>query len=241
MPSLIRKVITANQDSVTLSCANMSKFGFGITGNWVGTVNFSYSLDGINFAAYPQGGPLNAFPFAPVGTAAQVAVSSVTGNGNWEGDVKNFLAVRATFVRTSGSVSVAIGASTDLSYQDAFLGSTSTFVSQPQAGGGQNVMTIAAQPNRGWRCRTLTASFSGVPGSPPLVTISDGGSATLWSEYASDPSGTGTYKVNLPDDPRTPGLSGGGVYGTPGNNMVITIAAPGGTITSIINAEMIVM
>jgi hypothetical protein len=238
MAAIIRETLTATQTTLTMNVAGMSKVGFNIGGNWTGTILFQGSFDGVNFASNPQGGPLNVTPFPPVGTGAQVPQSSTTVNGSFERDVQNYVAVRVTFNRVSGSAQVAIGASLDLSYQEAFLVSTSVFVNQQGGAGVANVLTIAAQPNRAWRCRTLVVSFSAVPAAPVLVTVSDGGSATLWQEYAISSSADASYKVKIPLDPPIPGTGSGGVFGTPGNSLVITCAAPGGAVVSQIDAEI---
>lgn len=232
MANLIREALTADQQPLFLYTGGMSKVGFGVTGTWVGSIAFTYSTDGIVF------NPLFVTPFA-TGTAVQV----VTANGNWEALIRNIVAVRAVFSRTSGTAVVVIGASLDSSYQDAFLAATSKYVSQSVGSGATNVVTIAAQANRAWRCRTLSVGFSVAASAAVDLKITDGASSVLWEGYVPPNSGAslaggGQFLAPLPTDPNTPGLVGGGVVGTPGNSMVITLAAPGGSVVSTVNAEM---
>jgi len=101
-------------------------------------------------------------------------------------------------------------------------------------------VTIAAQTNRGWRLRTLTVGWSVAPAAAVLCTIQDG-STVIWETYIPKDTPVGDFQVKLPADPNTPGLSGGGVFNTPGNTLVITVADPGGSVVSKINAEIIPM
>ena len=48
----------------------------------------------------------------------------------------------------------------------------------------------------------------------------------------------GSWNVPLPFDTGTPGQVGGGLVTTPGNSLVITLAAPGGSVVSTLNAEV---
>ncbi len=226
MANIIREALTATGMKLPLFVGGMSRVGFSVTGTWVGTVAFEVSYDGVNFrTAFVQ-------PFA-----SGTAVSSTTANGSWWMDVSNALVVRATFTRTSGTAVVVIGTSIDASYQDAFLVSTSRYVSQEVTGGATNVITVAAQANRAWRLRTLTGAFSVAAGATVELIVSDGASAVMWDTYV--PLAAGPWVVTLPADPNVPGLSGGGVVNTPGNTLVITLAAPGGSVVSQVNAEII--
>lgn len=235
MANILREALNADAMQLAIYCGGMSKVGINLAGTWVGTVKFFGSTDGTNFV------PLSMTPFAS-GTTVQ----SATANGNWEISVQSLslVAVKVTFTRTSGTVLVTMGASIDSSYQDAFLASTSHFVSQSVSGGATNVITIAAQVNRAWRCRSLQVSFSVASGAAVLITISDGASSVLWEGYVPiNNEGVATvgstFNVPLPPDPMTPGLTGGGVVNTPGNSLVITLAAPGGSVVSKVNAEIV--
>jgi hypothetical protein len=202
-----------------------SRIGINLSGNWTGLVSFFGSYDGINFF------PVSVTPF-PFGTTTQTA----TANGSWFFDAVNYQSVRVVFTTlTTGFVAVTLAAAVDSSWQDAFLAASSRFVEQDTAGGTQNQITIAGQANRAWRCRKVSGGFSGVPASPVKVTISDGASTILWAEYVS----AAQWTLNLPGDPGVANISGGGVVGTPGNSMVITVAAPGGGLGSSASAEMI--
>lgn len=225
MANTVREALNATGMSVTLNCVGQSNVGIGITGTWVGTVSFFGSFDGVNFNV-----PLAATPF-PSGTA----VSTTTGNGNWFSSGLNLAAVQAVFTRTSGTATVVLAASLDSSFQSAFLASTSQSVSQSVSGGLANVLTIAAQANRAWNVGTLVVGFSVAPAAAVLCTIADGGSSVLWETYvppltdAGAATVGGTFQVPLPP---------GGVFGTPGNSIVITLAAPGGAVVSKVNAAV---
>ncbi len=232
MANIIREALTADQMQLFLYCGGMSKAGFGVSGTWVGTVAFFGSTDGINFI------PLSVTPFASGAT-----VQSTTATGNWEALVRNFVAIKVVFTRTSGTAVIVLAASLDSSYQDAFLAPTSKYVSQNVGSGATNVITVAAQANRAWRLRTLSVAFSVAAGAGVDLKITDGASSVLWEGYVPASAGPlvaggGTYLVPLPPPSGTPGLLDGGVVGTPGNTLVVTLAAPGGSVVSTLNAEM---
>jgi hypothetical protein len=235
MATLVRRALTAVGDSLRVNCAGLTKVGFGVTGNWAGTLQFSGTVDGLTFK------PIYLIPYPPGTGTLPTGVNTVTANGNLEFPAENYVAITAqlTALTSAGGPLVSAAASNDTSYQDAFQASTSNYVSQQVGGGAVNSVTIAAQANRALRCRTLTYSFSAAPAGPVLITIYDGGSSNvLWQEYANVVSTSLSAKLNLPSDWNTPYTTGGGVVGSIGNSMQITIAAPGGTITSILNAEM---
>ncbi len=234
MATILREALNSQGMQLTIFCGGQSYVGLNVSGTWAGLINWSGSFDGIKFF------PLSVTPF-PSGATVQ----SVTGNGNSFVPVQNYVAVRATLTTlTSGSAVVTMAASIDSSYQDAFLGATSLFVNQETSGGLTNVVTIAAQANRAWRCRTLSVGFSVAAGAAVALTISDGSSGVIWKGYVpANPEATGTsggtFLVPLPADSNVPGVSGGGVVGTVGNSMIITLGAPGGSVVSEVNAEMI--
>ena len=226
MAAILREVLNAQGMKLTINCSGQSYVGLNLSGTWTGKVSFNGSFDGIKFF------PLSMTPFASGAT-----VQSATGNGNWFIPIQNYVAVQVSFdTLTTGTVAVTMATSIDSSYQDAFLVSTSKYVNQEMTGGSQNQVTIAAQANRAWKLRTLVVSFSTAPGAAVPITISDGASATIWKTHA--PASAGAYLVLLPADMDWPGVTGGGVVGTPGNSMVITVGAPGGSVTSEINAEL---
>lgn len=234
MANVIREALNADGMDVVLPCANMSRVGFGVSGTWVGTVKFFFSQDGVNFAGFP----LSVQPFAS-GTAVQ----STTSNGNFWANAQNYQAVKATFTRTSGTAIVSIAASNDATYQQAFLASTSVYVTQEVSAGATNVITQAAQANRAWRLRTLSVGFSVAAAAAVKLTVSDGASSLLWEGFvpasAGAPSAGGTWLAPLPLDELEAGVSNGGLVGTPGNSMVVTLAAPGGAVVSSLNCEFL--
>ncbi len=220
--SQTRQVLTADGQSLILSTVGQANVGIGLTGTWVGTVSFFYSQDGVNFR------PMGVMPF-PSGTA----VLTATANGSFFAAVQDFQAIKVTFTRTSGSVTVVASAANDAAYQDAFLASTSQFVTSSHAAGAANVLTVAAQANRGWRLRTLTIGWSAAPSTGVLCTITDGASAVIWETYILNTIGDHLVNLPLPSDD-----DGGGVFNTPGNSLVITVGDPGGSVVSKINAEI---
>lgn len=231
MATILAEALNATGMKLTIFSGGQSYVGLNVAGTWVGTVSFFGSTDGMNFV------PLFVTPFA-----SGTAVSSSTANGSWFVPVGNYLAIRVTFTRTSGTAIVTLAASTDSSYQDAFLATTSRWVSQSVSGGAANAITVAAQANRAWNISELVIGYSVAPAAAVLVTISDGASSVLWETYVpplvNDGAATvgGTFRVPLPQpsgsDPR------GGVTNTPGNSLVITLAAPGGSVVSKVNAKI---
>ncbi len=223
MANIIREALSADGMSLHLFCGGMSKVGFGIAGTFVGTVSFFASQDGVNFL------PAFVTPFA-----SGTAVSTTTATGNWELTVRNALVVKVVFTRTSGTVIATLATSIDSSYQNAFLASTSVYATSSHAAGATNVLTIAAQTNRAWRLRTLVITWSAAPAAAVLCTVTDGASTVIWESYVPTAGG----QVVLPADANVPGLTGGGVVNTPGNSLVVTVADPGGSVVSKINAEL---
>jgi hypothetical protein len=225
--TIVREVLNAVGMELPIFCGGASKVGFGLSGTWVGTVQFLGSFDGLNFV------PLSVVPFA-----SGAAVQSATATGNWEKAVADFVAMKVKVTAlASGAVVATLASSIDSSYQDAFLVASSHFVEQDAAGGLTNVITVAAQVNRAWRCRKLSGGFSVAPAAAVKCTISDGASSIIWAEYLA--ATAGGWTLNLPPDPNVPGISGGGVVNTPGNSLVITLAAPGGSVGSSLSAEII--
>ena len=233
MATIVREVLTQSGLGFSFLVQGNSRFGISITGTWVGTIAFSASYDGVNYV------PIYVSPFPP--QSGGPTQNSTTVNGNFEGSVKNDMTVKVTFTQTSGSPIVVMGVSADSSYQDAFLSPTSKYVNQSVSGGAQNQVVQAAQPNRAWRLRSLSIGFSVAAGAAVLVQVTDGASSVLWSGYVSPSpdavSGGGTFLCPLPPPTYQPGILDGGVVGTPGNSMTVTLAAPGGSVVSTVNAE----
>jgi hypothetical protein len=233
MATIIREALNADQMSLTLWTGGMSKVGISLSGTWAGTVSFLAANDALNFF------PVTMTPFAS-GTGVQ----SATATGNWERAVENLLAFRALFTRTSGTAIVTMAASLDASYQDAFLASTSKYVTQSVGSGAQNKITVAAQANRAWRLKSLSVGFSVAAGAAVDLQVSDGASSLLWEGYvplsAGAPSAGGTWLVPIPlGGNNIAGIIDGGLVTTPGNSLVITLAAPGGSVVSTLNAELV--
>jgi hypothetical protein len=235
----LRKTITVAGDRIgPFATGGMSRIGFAITGTWVGTLTFRGSQDGLNFIPFG----VVTYPDTVGGVAAPQLTT--TANGNFQAPVKNFVAwdIQATSL-LSGSATIVMATSIDSSWQDAFLVASSMAVSQKVAGGAANSVTVAAQAQRALRLRTLSIAMSVSPGAAVDVQVLDGGSTVLWEGYVppqpNGVSGGFTWTAPLPADSLVPGTSGGGVVNTIGNSLVITLAAPAGSVVSTINAEII--
>lgn len=227
MRTRLQEVLTAQGIKLPIFCGGTAAVGIGVTGTWTGTLTFKYSTDGINF------NNLFATPF-PSGTA----VNTVTANGNWFIRALNYVVVQVEMTTLlTGSPIITLCAAGDNSWQDAFLVATSQFVEQQATGGLANTITIAAQANRAWRCRTVSGGFSVAPAAAVRVTITDGASAVIWSEWLA--ATAGQWKLNLPADSYFPTVSLGGVVGTAGNSMVVTVAAPGGAVVTDMSCEIL--
>jgi hypothetical protein len=226
------EVLNAVGMKLNLFVGGQSKAGIRLSGTWVGQVNFFGSVDGINFI------PLAMTPF-PSGTA----VNNVTANGNWEVDVLNYLVIRVTVqTLTSGSVVVNMASSIDSSYQDAFLAPSATYFTQ-SAIGAINALTPTLQANRAQRLASLIISLSAQPAwlTSPNLQVQDGTGGSVIYQMDIPPSGSSGQVFNVPlplgDSIGTAGRAPG-LYSTPGNALVITLANPQGSVKSIINAEV---
>ncbi len=231
-----REALNAAGMTLPLFTGGMTRAGINLSGTWVGTVRFEGSYDGVNWQS------LSVTPFA-----SGTAVTSSTANGSWFVNVDSRLAVRVNFyARTSGTVIATVGASVDSSYQESFLASTSVYVNQEVTGGATNVITQAAQANRAWRLKSLSVGFSVAAAAAVKLTISDGASSVLWAGYVPKDAGSaitngGTWEVPLPKGVPSPGtgIEDAGVVGTAGNMLVVTLAGPGGSVVSELNAVFI--
>ena len=228
MANRISEVLNAVGMSLTIPCAGMSRVGIGVqalsgTG---ATVGFFVSTDGVNFIS------AKARPFA-----SGTTVATVTTTGNWEFDVQNYVAVQVQLTAgTTPSATIVLAASIDGSYQIAFLAQTSVFQSQEVTAGATNVITAASQTNRTWRVRTISGSFNIAASATVALTVADGSNTIFKTQI---PLAAGPWNVTLPADPNTPGQSGGGLVGTGGNAMTVTLAAPGGSVVSALNCEFV--
>jgi hypothetical protein len=231
MATIAREVLNTQGMRLPIFCGGYSRVGFNVGGSWTGVLTPYVSFDGVNFLTFPGG----VQPLTPFAAGSQV--QTITANGNWFADVNNAVAMALVLTTlTTGAPVVTLAAAIDSSWQDAYLAPSSHFVEQDAGANAQNQITQALQTNRAWRCRKVSGGFSGAaPAAPVKLTISDGPSSILWAEYVS----TAQFTLNLPEDPRIAGVSGGGVVGTPGNTMVVTLAAAGGSVGSSLSAEFI--
>ena len=208
------EVLNADGMSLTIFCGGQSNVGVGLTGTWVGTASFYGSTDGLNFFA------LSLTPFA-----SGTAVTTATANGNYFTNVKNLIAIRVTFTRTSGSLVVIMAAAIDSSWQDAFA-TAIQIANSSSTTSGTNTLTQAAQANRAWNLTFLEVSIAGLsfPGGVGQITVYDGAITgnVLYKAFLTQGVGSvGTVqKMNLPT-----GADGNpSVKGTPGNAMTIVLS-----------------
>lgn len=222
MAAITREVLNADAMSLTIFCGGQSTVGIGLTGTWAGTASFYGSTDGLTFFA------LSVTPFA-----SGTAVSTATANANYFTPVKNLIAIKVTFTRTSGSLQVNLAAAVDSSWQDAFL-SQATIFNSSTVTSGTNTLTQASQANRAWALQECGISCAG-PGwaGSGRLTIYDGTVAgtVLWEEFIGSPPVVGSVgyvqKLTVP---------AGGIVNTPGNAMTIVLRGMGSS-SSIINAK----
>ncbi len=246
MATIVREALNAAGMRLTIFSSGAAYVGLNLSGVWAGSVQFQASTDGINFNA------VNLTPW-PSG----VDVSAATANGNWFSRALNYLAFQVYVpTLTSGAVATALATSNDSSYQNAFLTPQARYPFS-HALSATNLLTVAAQANRAWRLRTLlvstgtgnpssSSSSSGSPGTgtatavtwadSPALIVRDGVNI-IWG--CDLPTTIGPYSVPLPADPGIPGLVGGGVVGTVGNAMTISVASGGAYIYSSIQAEVV--
>jgi hypothetical protein len=222
----VKQVLNATAMELPIFCGGFSRVGVNLAGTWTGTATFLASFDGVNFAS------VQVTPFA-----SGTKVSSATVNGSWFFDVKNYIAFKVVFTRTTGSLVVNLAAAADASWQDAFLLPNARFLNSV-ASGATNTLTVAAQTNRAWRLRTLQLAIDTTAtwATQPVLQIKDG-STLLWG--LDHPTAAGLYNIPLPTDPLTPGAGGGGLVNTPGNTLVIAVASGGGSVKTNINAEVL--
>jgi hypothetical protein len=219
-----------------IPCGPQSRVGIGVSGTWTGTLTVYRSFDGANYLNFPAT-DLALFPQTPQNAA------TITANGNFWIDSLGAQQVVVSFTTVTSGTALVIGASAvDGSWQDAFLASTSKFVSQNITGGLTNSQVIAAQTNRAWHCRYASVSFNVAPSADVEFQILDGASSVLWDGYipanVSGGAAAGTYTIPLPvPDPSVP--NSGGVTGTPGNSMTLKLFAPGGSVISTVNGELL--
>jgi hypothetical protein len=223
-----REILATSGRTLTITCTNMSRVGINLGGSWAGSVSFFSSRDFVTYT------PALVAPHPTDGTA----VSSTTTNGSWEFDVTNAASFRIQPTLTSGSVQATLAAALDESYHEAFQPSTSRYINQESGVNSTNMVTVAAQTGNAWRLRFLVVSFRGGTPTTAQVTIQDGASSVLWK--MDFPLAQGQVNVPLPpiSFSDTGAVVEGGIVGTLGNSMVVSVAAGGTGVISNINAEV---
>lgn len=237
------KVLNAVNQEVTIWCAGQGKVGIGITAvTGTPTLKFTASLDGLTFNPLTVG----AYPSA---TPPATGVTEATAAGNYEVNVQNYQFIRAQMTSGAGPATVILAASTDSSYQEAFLvgqssvNLTSTlYPSTTSSAADTNTMTIPGQANRTINVTFLEVSLVGIGfGGNAQLRIWDnavGNGVPLFSVFLVSPVGSvGTIqKIDLPEDAQ----GNIGIQGTPGNAMVIQLRNLGST-SSIVNVRASMM
>jgi hypothetical protein len=216
-----RQNINLLSQSLTLSLVPgvNSYVGIGITGTFVGTLTVTASQDGQNFVLVPiQNYPWveGAATVNPLVQASGVANKSIVlPAGNW-------LAVKVTMTAyTSGTATVAMAASQDGSYVNAYSANNILWQTSTATAAG-NTLTIAAATNHGWKVSKLIVTFGSTP-TTGQVTIQDGAN-----------------NLQIIDLPLTAGSNDlstylAGIASTPGNNLVISMPSGGAGVRSDIN------
>lgn len=210
---MTKEILDSNGMSLTVFVGGSSSVGVGLTLSGVGTASFFGATDGINFS------PISMTPF-PSGTA----VGSATASGNFFTPTLNYLAIKVTFTRTSGSLAVSISSATTGAWQDAFL-TPATIANSSSVSSGANTLTQAAQANRAWKLTFCEVSFGGsIIGSSQRIDIYDGTIAgtRLYTAFLSNNVGSvgSVQKINLPVD----AAGNPSLVGTPGNAMTIVVS-----------------
>ncbi len=250
----VTKVLNAVGQEVTIWVAGQTKVGINIfTLSGTPTLTFLGSTDGISYmpltvGAYPStvGG---AAPGSWYGNLPSGGVTSTTVAGQFEVTDSNLQFVRVQMTGAVGatpSAKVILAASSDGSYQEAFLtpsnigvSSSVVFPSTTSTAADTNTLAIPAVANA---CINLTfceVELTGTGfGGNAQVRIWDGAVGTgvpLWQGFLTSPVGSvGTQQtLNLPKDAQ----GNVGLQGTPGNAMTIQIRNLG-TTSSIINARV---
>lgn len=234
----VSKVLNAVNQEVTIWCAGQAKAGISITSvTGTPTLSFFGSLDGLTFNPITVG----AYPSA---TPPAAGVTSTTAAGNFEVPVQNYQFIRVQMTLGAGPATVVITASVDGSYQEAFATavqgvSLGVLFPSTSSSSGVNTMSIPAQANRTINLTFLEVSQAGVgAGGNAQLRIWDGSvgnGVPLYSCYLTTPVGSvGTVQLlNLPTDAQ----GNKGIWGTPGNALVIQIINLG-NVTAIMNARV---
>lgn len=218
---VLRQVFTATGHKANLLVAGMSNVGFGLFGTWAGTVTFKGSYDGVTFNTLSvQTYPYNA-----------TAVTTATANGSWFVPLPGgLIAVQAVFTsRTSGSVVIAIGASNDGSFAQAFVAPTTIQKSSQSASAGANTVSIAAA-SYAQQLTDISAGMNVVNSIAGTLTLFDAG-ATIGQYMIGDVSGEGTTNAPAMIEIGATHLI------TPGNAGSIVLNGLGTGVTSVINVS----
>lgn len=230
-------VIFTSGYTARLYCAGMTRLGISIQKLTAGAtllVTFQGSPDGVNWSN------VNAAPY-PAGAGVQTA----SGIGSWFFDSSTYTWFRCQVTTLTGSgspsVTIILSAANDGSWQDAFMTAAQRFQNAVASSSGTLTVTTFQNLYGAMRLRTLSVGCNQVPnyGASPAVVVTDGPGGPIL--YAGDPPNTaGPQLIPLPADASagsTPGTVGGGVVGTPGNALVVTVAPSAGKVNA--NLEVV--
>jgi hypothetical protein len=218
------EILTVDQMELPIFCGNMNFIGLRVAGTWAGSVSFFGSFDSIKYQ------PATVTPYV-----SGAGVQSSTANGSWFIPSQNYTSFKVRFGRTSGSAIVYLVASTDGTYQLAYLDPTDRFKNSV-ATNATNTLTIAANANRASRLRALKVSVLGGAvtwAAQPALTIKDG--ATLLWAFDLPTTNGAIHDIPLPQETTE---APGGLINTPGNTLVIACAAGGASVQTNINCDI---
>jgi hypothetical protein len=217
-----RLTFTANNQSLSLYVAGQAYVGIGLSGTWAGVVSFSGSIDGANF--FPLTCQTYPYVEGAAGVQGFTQVASGVVSQSLVAPVQNLTVVKVKITTfTSGSPQVALAASQDGSYQNAFVSQSGLWKTQASSSNGVNTFTIAAaNSNHPWKVSRLIVSFNGTP-TTAQVQIKDGATVlqTIDLPLAAGQNDLTTYL--------------GGIAGSPGNALQAVVAAPGAGVVSDVN------
>lgn len=163
---------------VTLPVGGQGSIGVQITGTFSGTITFTASIDGVNFAS---------FPLSPLGGGPAVATTTATGIWNAHtGPVSVVRVAFTSFVSGSAVVSNAL-ATAAASATNATLVGTNTVVTndQPQTAAANALSSVALS--------TITTSVNvkASAGNVYGVLVLNGAASTCWVQFINS-AGAGT-------------------------------------------------
>lgn len=261
MATIARMRLNADQMEVRVFCGGCSYVGIGVVGAFTGgTINFTNwnfaSPGGMWGPAIGTPGNTSVYPWPGPGSPSNLTstgVQSVTAPGNYFWPVQNgsFFSARFTAGTAATFPTVTLAAALDCSWAEAFMTTLQKYQNSAVMG-GQNILTIPADPNLGNRLENLviTADRSeGEGGSSlgpttatwqaqPALKIYDGAVAPGNLIQAFDLNTALPFQYTVPLPPQetySVGINDSGLLGSVNTPMTIVVASGGGGIWTNIN------